>query len=296
MKEMNQAYKFKPKLEPEPSVLDSLDNQLELSRRLESVYENRPDMDSFVGVMSGTKFEDGYTKEAIEDDKRYVEKRRAGFFEKNSSFGRDRLDHLEKNFQHSEMLQTMTVDCMNKYWFKECKSIMTADYDDLHAGVDAVVQHKKGGHLGLAFDFAIMEHGIKIYEKLENIWNFNVKGGNVPAIKYFEDPETKEKKRLLVPHFVVGASKEDLEVFAKAYLADDITTLENHPFKYLMLLQIEEQLQTALDYYEINKDNDKFYFARSQYEKIQSVLRNMKNEVHMDEKMYKNIDLHEYAK
>jgi hypothetical protein len=101
---------------------------------------------------------------------------------------------------------------------------------------------------------------------------------------------------LLVPKFIIGASKKDVEELAEAYLTDNNELLENHPFKYLILMQIEEQLQTVLDYYETNKENKGFQFAKSQYEKIEVLLRNMKKEIHTDEKMHENVDLHEYTK
>ncbi len=87
-----------------------------------------------------------------------------------------------------------------------------------------------------------------------------------------------------------------MEELANAYITNKEEVLENHPLKYLILLQVEEQLQTILDYHEINRGNPKFDFARTQYEKIQSLLRNIKNEIHADEKMHENIDLHEYTK
>lgn len=288
--------KFIPSQEKKVSILDSIEKQLLLAKKLENVYVNRPDIDAFKGAMLGTKFESDYTEESINKDKLYVVKKREQIEESNSSFGRERLDHLDGGFQLSEMLQAMSVDCINKHWFKDCKSIMTSDYDDLLVGIDAVMQHKKGGHLGLAFDFTVTNQDKKIYEKLQKGWDRNTKEGKIPTIKYFEDPETKQKGKLLVPKFIIGASKKDVEEFASAYLSDDIETLENHPFKYLMLLQIEEQLQTVLDYYEDNSENKIFQFAKMQYEKIQTVLRNMKNEIHSDEKMHENVDIHEYTK
>lgn len=279
------------------SILDNVEKQLLLAKKLENVYINRPDMGSFKGVMAGTKFENEYTEESIKNDELYVLERRKQMEESNSSFGRERLDYLDGRFQLSEMFQAMCVDCINKYWFKNCKSIMTSDFDDIASGIDAVVQHKDGGHLGLAFDFTVTNQDKKIYEKLQKGWDKNIKEGKVPTVKYFEDPDTKQKGKLLVPKFIIGASKEDVEQFANSYLSNDIETLENHPFKYLMLLQIEEQLQTVLDYYLVSKGNETLKFAELRYKKIEIVLRKMKIEIHSEEKMYQGgTDLHEYTK
>jgi hypothetical protein len=284
------------KSENEKSILDDIQKQLALAKILKNVYENRPDLRTFVGAMAGTKYENDYTEEKIKINELYVEKRRREIDEENSSMGQKELNRLEGGFQLSEILQAMITDRLNKNWFKEIEAIMTSDFDDLVTGIDAVMKHKKGGYLGLSFDFTVTNHPDIIDDKLKREWNKNNEKGIIPVVKYFEDPETKQKGRLLVPKFIVGASKKDVEELANAYLVGDEEFLDNHPFKYVMLLQIEEQLQTVLDYYEVNDNNDKFDFARLQYERIQKLLRNLKNEIHMDEKVRKNVDLYEYTK
>ncbi len=291
---MNEKY-IQP-VEKKPSILDSIENQIALANKLTNVYENRPDIDSFKGAMAGTKFENDYSEETIEKNKLYVEQTRAKIDESNSNFGKERLEHLEGGFQLSEILQAMIVDRLNKHWFKDCQAIMTSDYDDLACGIDAVIKHDKGGYLGIALDFTVTNQDKKIYEKLQKGWAQNTEEGKIPTVKYFEDPDTKEKGRLLVPKFIIGGTKKDVEELANAYLTNNTEVLENHPFKYMMLLQIEEQLQTVLDYYEANSDDPKIQFAKKQYEKIQTILRNMKNEIQSDKKMHENTDLHEYTK
>lgn len=278
------------------SVLGDNEKLLTLFRKLENVYKNRPDIDNFVGAMSGTKFEDEYTKEVIDNDKEYAERMRAKMDEENSSMGRENLDYLEGGFQLSEILQAMVVDRLNKNWFKEIQAIMTSDFDDIASGIDAVLKDKNGKYLGLSVDFSITYQDNIILKKLKNEWEKFTQKGKVRAVKYFEDPDTKEKGKLLVPKFIIGASKKDVEELANAYLSDDKETLDNHPLKYLILLQMEEQLQTALDYYEVNSDDRSLDFSKKQYERIQTTIRKMKNEVHIDENMHKDVDIHAYTK
>jgi len=279
----------------EEGILDSLDKQLLLARKLENVYQNRPDIGSFVGAMSGTKYENNYSEESVNKDKEYVKQKRIDIEKTNIIDTRNNLDRVEGGFQLSEILQAMVVDRLNKKWFKDCEAIMTSDYDDLKVGVDAVMKHKTGGYLGVAFDFTVTNKEENIKKKLQKEWE-SVEEGEVRTIKYFEDPDTKQKGSLLVPKFIVGASKKDVEELANAYLNNNNELLDNHPLKYVILLQIEEQLQTVLDYYEVNKENPKFQFAKKQYEKIESLIRNMKNEIHTNEEMHKNVDLYEYTK
>lgn len=292
---MNEKFASLDVSNEKPSILDNQEKLFNLARKLGNVYENRPDIDSFVGAMRGTKYGNDYSKESIDKDKLYIKKTREKIDEKNSSFGRDALDRNEGGFQLSEILQAMIVDRLNKKWFKEISTIMTSDYDDLHVGMDAIMKRQKG-YLGVSFDFTVTNKDTKIYDKLKKEWANNIAGGKIPVVKYFTDYDTKEKGRLLVPKFIIGASKKDVEELANAYLTDNTEVLENHPLKYVILLQIEEQLQTALDYYETNSGNEKFKFAKQQYENIQKILRGMKQEVHADEKMHENTDLHEYVK
>lgn len=285
------------KINPEKkvSILDNLENQLKLTRILGNVYENRPDMKKFIGAMKGTSYESEYTKESISKDEEYVERTRSAIEKDNSSLGEARFNYLEGGFQLSEMLQAMIVDRMNNNWYKDCKSIMTSDFDDLNpeTNIDGLLKHNKNGYMGMSFDFTVSSQDKIIDKKLADEWA-NIKKGKIPVVKYFEDPDTKEKKNLLVPKFIIGASKTDLEELATAYLNNDKETLDNHPLKYLILLQIEEQLQTILDFYEVNSYGETLKSARLQYERIEKILRIMKNEIHLDTNM--NVDLHEYSK
>lgn len=262
-------------------ILGDINKLSELAGHLSEVYNNRPKIDSFVGAMAGTKFAGEYLPEAVERDKQYVEDIHAKIQEDNSSFGQKNLDHIENNFQLSEILQAMIVDRMNKHWFKDCEAIMTTEYDDLR-GIDAVMKHKSGGYLGTSFDFTVASKSTVIYNKLEREWENNVVNGKIQTVKYFEDPDTKQKGRLLVPKFIIGASKKDVADLASAYLNSDQKMLDNHPFKYLMLLQIETQLQTVLDYYETKKGDRRFDFARDKFNQIQGLLRNMRQEINLE--------------
>jgi hypothetical protein len=279
----------------ENSILNNVEKQFLLAKKLESVYRNRPDLNSFKGAMSETKYADQYTKESIEKDKAYVKEIRKNIEISDSSHGRKNLDKKEGSFQLSEILQAMVVDRLNKNWFKECEAIMTSDFDDIAIGIDAVMKHKTGGYLGVSFDFTVTNKeeiiAKKIAEELKKI-----EQGTVRVVKYFEDPLTKQKGRLVVPKFIVGATKKDVEELAEAYLTNNKEILDNHPLKYVILLQIEEQLQIVLDYYEANKENQKIQFAKIQYEKIEKLIRSMRNEIHIQEKMHENLDLYEYTK
>lgn len=285
---------FEPKSMQE-GILNNVQDQVLLAKKLQSVYDNRPNLDSFIDIPVEEKFRSRYTKEQIEKDKAYVDDLRKKIDERNHSFSAENLDVVEGGFQLSEMLQAMVVDRMNKHWYKDCSTIMTADFDDLAVGIDAVMKGRNGDYLGTSFDFTVSTRQKILEDKLKNHWEKSVIEGRIPTVKYFEDPDTHKKGSLVVPKFIIGASKKDVEELASAYLTNDMNTLENHPFKYVLLLQIEEQLQTALDYYATQGNNPSIQFAKTNYERIQNLLRIMKNQIHLDENI-QNQDLYEYSK
>lgn len=283
-----------PKIET--SILDSMENQIALARKLENVYSERPEIKDFVGSMKGTKFEADYTKEKIQADIDYIEEKRQLIEEQNSSKGRELLDRSEGGFALSEMMQAMIVDQINKGWLSDFKAEMTSDYDDLKVGIDAVMKHTSGGYLGAAFDFTVSSREEQLSSKLNNLWKRNIEKGSVPTVKYFKDPDTGEQSRLLVPKFIIGGSKKDVEDLASAYLSDDQETLKNHPLKYLIIDQITAQLDAILSFYETNADDNKLKFAFQQYKKIEGIIQNIKKDMEYEAFKKNNLDYFEYQK
>jgi hypothetical protein len=279
----------------EETTFDKPENQVKLARKLSSVYIKRPELKGFVGMMADDpRFASSYTKEAVEKDEQYVENVRKSIEEKNSSRGRDELDRLENGFALSEMLQAMVVDRINDNWLKEFKAIMTSDYDDLHVGADAVLKHKTGQYLSASFDFTVTNQEKLIEQKLAKVWEYNVEGGSVPTIKYFQDPDTGVKGRILAPKFIIGASKKDVEDLAQSYLDDKIENLNNHKFQYMIIEQMYEQVVSVLDYFEKHHDDPKLRFAHSQYEKIYIIVQRIRDGFNREDKI-QNDEFREYS-
>ena len=283
------------KKDPEKDILSNQEKLLALAGILRRVYEKRPDPEKFVGAMSDNpKFAGEYTPQAIEADERYVEETREEIEKKNSAQGRNDLDRREGGFALSEMMQAIIVDRINNGWFEDLKAVMTTDYDDLKYGVDAVVKHKQGGYLGMAFDFTVANQENIIYEKLKKEWSFNVSKGKIPTIKYFEDPDTGKKGKLLVPKFIIGGSKKDVEEIAEAYLGGDSEALTKHPLKLAMIDQIEVQLNYIISYYEDSDDEKEFEFAKKRYEQILEIIKSLKASMSLSQE--EKLTYHEYSK
>lgn len=225
-----------------------------------------------------------YTEWQIAKDKETVENLFSGIALSNASVGSKVLKEREAKYQRSEIVSVMVIQLLNR-WFKNCKTIMTTEFDDKINKIDAVLKHKLGDCLGMSIDFTLSQNDTIIDDKLSYEWEKNTEKGRVRGVKYFEDPDTKEKSRLLVPRFVVGVSKKDFEDLAKGFLNDNDTILDSHPFKYLMLEQIKTQIDTALDFYglEKNKDNKSLNYARAKYASALTIVNNMLHEIHSDE-------------
>lgn len=267
----------------QPGVLDSIEKQLTLARKLEDVYNHRPNPIDFIGAMAGTNSASLYTKEKIEEDLLYVETRKKQFEEQQKAKGAEVLTLLENGFSLSEMMQAMIVDMINKGMLPNFKAMMTSERDDIGVGVDAVLKRKEGGYMGAAFDFTISGNETVIADKLEKNWNENIVKHKIPVVKYFQDPDTNKKSSLLIPKFIIGGTKSDIEVFAKAYLEGKENDLINHPFKFLMVKQIDEQLKAELSFFLTQKDNPEFDFISKIYKKTEIFIENLKEEIKYNE-------------
>ncbi len=262
---------------PGEGVLDNLEKQVDLAKRLKEVYDHRPDPTNFVGAMRGTKAEQEYTQEKINEDIEYVKNRKNLIDKQNNERGN--ISIIEGGFALSEMMQAMIIDRINNGMFPKFKAVMTSERDDLRVGIDAVLKRDEGKYLGAAFDFTVASNVNIIGNKLEKEWEDHVVRHEIPVVKYFEDPDTGERKSLMTPRFIIGGSKREIELFASMYLEGKEEELNNHPFKYLMIKQIDEQLKSALKFFEEQKDDKSYDFIKNQYKKIQIFIEELKEEV-----------------
>ncbi|MCE9517377.1 hypothetical protein K8Q96_00010 [Candidatus Nomurabacteria bacterium] len=273
-----------------------MENQLILARKLQNVYDNRPDPRDFIGAMADNpKSVEKYTEESIKKDEDYVSSTRNKIDEQNSSNGLYDLERKEGGFALSEMLQAMVVDQLNKGWLDEFKAVMTSDFDDLKVGADAVLKHTTGQYLAASFDFTITHQEKNIYNKLSTVWERNVESGSIPTIKYFEDPDTHEKREISAPKFIIGASRQDVEEMAKCYIENKEDALKDHKFQYMIIEQMYEQLVSVRDYYDHHQDDPRLEYSRRQYGKVYDTVQRIRDKFQREGKI-NNVDFYEYSK
>ncbi|MBP6060766.1 MAG: hypothetical protein KA515_02060 [Candidatus Pacebacteria bacterium] len=268
---------------PGEGILNSIEKQLALVRKLEDVYKNRPDPKNFVGAMEGTESANQYSSEEIQKDIDYVERTKGNIEKANKEKGLEVFSMLESGFSLSEMMQAMIIDRSNKGMLPGFKAIMTSERDDLKVGMDAILKKKEYGYLGASFDFTISSNKTTIQDKLKKIWENDVMKHSIPTVKYFEDPDTHARGSLMVPKFVIAGSKKDIEFFTHKYLEDKADELNEHPFRYMLVKQIDDQLKSALKFFEKNKENKSFDFIHKKYKEIQGFIEKLKQDINYSE-------------
>jgi hypothetical protein len=285
---------------PDESLKQGIDKlldfqtQIELAKKLENVYVLRPNIEEFVGAMAGTKFAAGYTQEAVNNDLRYVHEIQRNIEGNNAQAGEKVENYQENGFALGEMMQAMVIDQINKGWLNEFNAVMTSEFDDLKVGVDSVLKHRNGKYLATSFDFTISSQWEVIQSKLYKMWEQRVETGQLVTVKYFQDPDTHERASIIAPKFIIGGTTKDLQDLANAYLDDNQEALKEHPFQYMIIEQMYEQLVTILNYYEQEK-NEKYNFTQDFYEKIYVIVQRLRDGFIREGKI-NTLDFHEYVR
>ncbi|MBI4160336.1 MAG: hypothetical protein HY506_00315 [Candidatus Yanofskybacteria bacterium] len=208
----------------------------------------------------------------IDADLRYVAEHKKEFIRTNTPAQQE----AKKLAELFEMLLAQLAELQN--WFGDDVFIMeTAEYDDIRAGIDAVIEILKDGafsHLGLAVDVTFSEKQVE--KKLERIRD-EIDYYELPEVKYFISQSGDFKGRLSnIPRVVVAVNRKNLGELASLWLDLDFlrkrllqatqeqnkktseeirgrvreiqNKLAKHPLQIELLAQIELQLETFARY------------------------------------------------
>jgi hypothetical protein len=280
------------KQKQEDSPLLNPENFDFLTKRLKSVLvDERPPMHTFKDAMAGTRWAEEYSEDNIVKDMNYVYDTQNKIDTSNSEKGQEALNIFERNFKFAEMAQAMVADKFSS-WFPDFRTIMTLTYDDLK-GVDMVIS-KDGSYFGTSFDITVSGNKDVINEKLIKNWDNNISRGQLSTVKYFQNPDTKEKNRLTVPKFIVGASAKDVNEMAAAYLEGNEESLDSHPLRKLILDQIEVQVDSVLAFYDENPDS-RFEFAKKRYQEVERNIKEAKQKLN-ESGIIDRVECHAHAK
>ena len=158
-------------------------------------------------------------------------------------------------------------------WFGEnCETYLTTEYDDKKNGVDAVsifTREESKSYLGLGIDVTFASNKDILEKKLESIKQC-IRNGTLPILKYFEDPDTKEHKKIYLPKVIVGSRLSSAEKLIELWGSKDPNRnkkLQEHPVQAKIILESIYQLR----YF------SKFAMNLSEHEKEKDMAEKYKN-------------------
>jgi len=191
-------------------------------------------------------FADTYNVELMNRHAQYVAEREASFdVSRETDPGWARAEIFGKT------LEAIFHDQINKgVYGDETRGVLTASYDDIHAGIDEVLErHGEDGttHIGLALDLTFGNPKKKIDSICEDIKNNKLK-----EVFYYEspfgDPPLVHGKLQGIPKVIIGMDATHLIDLAEQWVAGDEEKIQSNQIFLNLLRQIQIQAEVFQDY------------------------------------------------
>lgn len=215
-------------------ILNSLHEKFESQKKN---YQPKPE--DFFG-MEG--FDDDEIKKEIELSKSLKEK-----------WSNSNNLYEQRNKQWSDVFEGIIVDQFCGEWMaNKAEAFYTAEPDDFIRKVDCIIEFKPNEnneqkeYLGLGIDVTFSSDYSTVQEKLNNIWDRDVKRGKEVTVKYVDTEDFKGS--LDVCRVVLVADKETVQDLAKLYKNKERDAINNHPFLANIISQIKCQLESYYRY------------------------------------------------
>lgn len=168
-------------------------------------------------------------------------------------------------------------------WFGEdCEVVLTSEYDDIKNGVDMVSVFNKNEskqYLGLGIDVTFASDKKILDKKLDSIKQC-IKNGTLPILKYFQDPDTGEHKKLSLPKVIIGSRLSSAEKLIQLWGGNDENKnkkLKENPIQSKIILESLYQLKYFYDYATKLSDNEHNKTLVEQYKNTASEYAKMYN-------------------
>ena len=216
-------------------------------------------------------FADKYSPEKIANDKRYVRERKQQFQEQRSE--------STKRAQTLEAIMAEQIELSD--WFgPETLTIIPAEYDDLHNGIDMLVEFTQ--ELEESGDFEYLALGVDITSSVHSldkklaIIKDGVLKGTLAQMTYFDSERNQKAKglRFNIPKVIIGIERQAIQELSELWLEAHqakinshdqslspesrksqkerargaLRALAEHRVRYLILEEIKLQLETYLDF------------------------------------------------
>lgn len=165
--------------------------------------------------------------------------------------------------QLAEILEYQILVGLNKYgWFPHCKAIKSSTFDDIHNGVDAIIEYKGStevSHLGLAMDVSFSNNLDKKLQRIkDDIDHFDGEKNRLTEVRYFHSTNSGYKGELHNIARVVAA----VDVPVIEDLANH-TNLGNHMIRHELIMSSVRQLSIFAEYAELTKSDCVHHLRRA---------------------------------
>lgn len=245
---------FKPK----PLFEDKELQQRLLTKKKELVDQYRPKESSFLDI---------YSEDEINVDLKEIEYIKSTWEEKTTN------GEYIKNV--SSIYEGVIADQISaNAWFGDnCESVATSEYDDIKNGVDVVTifnQNESKQYLGLGIDVTFASDKKILEKKLESIKQC-ISAMTLPSLKYFQDPETGEHKKIFLPKVIIGSRLSSAEKLIQLWGGKDSKKnkkLAQHPVSSKIIMETLAQLKYFHEYALRLFQNDSNISNQEEYRKI----------------------------
>ncbi|MBP6866009.1 MAG: hypothetical protein KBC12_00485 [Candidatus Pacebacteria bacterium] len=260
--------------QPQPERVDFFknpDNIRELEQKLAYVSDMKPEVASFSESTEHTGLDIRNALESVAGSKRKIK------IEHNS----ERRKHIDKteDRRYAELVEHLIIDRINK-WFADFYATPASDFDNIIRGVDIVITEKNSGHVGVGIDVTTTPNIETLTVKMNRGWD-KEHIHETSEVTFYKDAKGG-KRKVSAMRFVVGIRRIDAIVLAQDCLSEGKETYPDNFFKYLIIMQMEEQLERWLDYCDENKSNPNVGAKSTQCRSMKNFIERMKRSVDYD--------------
>lgn len=214
-------------------------------------------------------FTDIYDEAEIQKDLEYVKNMEESWANSNSQ-------NEKYNKEIASLLEGVIADqAESNQWLGEnCEIIPASNYDDIKNGVDVIsvfrMDEERKEYLGLGIDVTFAANNKVLLDKLNNIKE-GIKRGKLATLKYFQDPDTGEHKKLPIPKIIIGTRLSSAEKLITLWGGKDEhknQKLAEDPMQSKIILESLFQLRYFYDYAQELAQESLNKIERESYENI----------------------------
>ncbi len=185
-------------------------------------------------------FKDFYNEEKIQKDREYIKEKEKIFFEELTEEEKE----IRKIATIFEAIIHQEIELSD--WLGESAfTIKSSRYDDIKNGIDVIIEFRDEegiSHLALAIDVTFGTKKETLDKKYSNIKK-EIEDGTLSQLEYF-----KSQKK--IPKVIIGTEIKQVKELITTWLNNNRNELAEHNIQFLILKEIQIQLETFKKYAE----------------------------------------------